>query len=78
MPRKQITLPHSLNQFVKAVSQKTQISESSIIAFSVKKLVDLYNAYSDNSCEDVFYYKVSQFYKDYFINALPRGKKVKE
>lgn len=78
MPRKQITLPHSLNQFIQQVSRKTQISESAVISFSVKKLIDLYNSYCDNSCEDVFFYKVSEFYKNYFINALPRGKKSKE
>lgn len=78
MPRKQITLPSSLIQFVQLISSKCQISESSIISFSIKKLVDLYNAYCDNSCEDVFYYKVSEFYNDYFTKALPRGKKSKE
>lgn len=78
MPRKQITLPRHLNEFVCTVSDKTGISQSAVISFSLKKLVDLYNAYIDNDCVDVFFYKVSEFYKNYFISSLPRGKKFKE
>lgn len=78
MPRKQITLPQHLKQFVSSVSDKTGISQSAVISFSLKKLVDLYNAYVDNNCVDVFFYKVSEFYKNYFIQSLPRGKKSKE
>lgn len=77
MPRKQITIPQHLEKFISTVSDKTGISQSAVISFSIKKLVDLYNAYCDNSCEDVFFYKVSEFYKNYFITALPRGSKAR-